>query len=50
MKRVTLTLTKGFICERRVKTITGIVKSAEELRACEEVLLHGAQMKCQRWK
>ena len=37
IKRVTLTLAKGFICERCVEAMKGIVKPAEELTFYDQV-------------
>ena len=39
MKKVTSTLAKGFICERCVKTMKGIVEPAEELTFHNQVEL-----------
>ena len=42
MKRVSITLTKGFVCEQCVEAMKGIVEPKEELSFYDHVELQGA--------
>ena len=49
MERGTSTLAKGFICQRCVEAMKGIVEPAEEV-TFQRVFVAWAQIKCWFWK